>query len=437
MFETLPEKLREKNLKADIKTLLVLRKAIDADLVSTLGDIYNVLKNLVVKDNRDLGPFTKVFYDYFLNIDILNGETLNDAIIRSSTFKQWLEDRDFKDRELDLHALSNQFLDEVHTSQYDIKEILNGKDIWQKDDPELEDGDGDSFSDEQKRLLQQMADYSDMTLEELLERMREVAKQQKTKHSGGSHWIGTGGISPYGHGGAALNGIRVGGTGGGKMARKVIGNQNFYPVDMNKRINDDNIDAAIASLKGIVEESGKNILDIESTINKGLKRGGLFIPELKNKTEEKLQVILLIDNGGYSMDPYISLVQELFKKMKTRFAHDMEVYYFHNTIYDRVFTNQNRSKYISIDRFVKKHDPNYRVFFIGDASMSPYELNQMSIRNYLAMTEKYKKIVWLNPEPEQYWSHTYTLNIIKEIIPMFPLTPNGIEKAVRSMNGIS
>jgi len=437
MFETLPEKLREKNLKADIKTLLVLRKAIDADLVSTLGDIYNVLKNLVVKDNRDLGPFTKVFYDYFLNIDILNGETLNDAIIRSSTFKQWVEDRDFKDKELDMRALSNQFLDEVHTSQYDIKEILNGKDIWQKDNSELADEDGESLSDEQRRVLQQMADYSDLTLEELLERMREVAKQQKTKHSGGSHWIGTGGVSPYGHGGAALNGIRVGGTGGGRMARKVIGNQNFYPVDMNKRINDDNIDAAIASLKGIVEESGKNILDIESTINKGLKRGGLFIPELKNKTEEKLQVILLIDNGGYSMDPYISLVQELFKKMKTRFAHDMEVYYFHNTIYDRVFTNQNRSKYISIDRFVKKHDPNYRVFFIGDASMSPYELNQMSIRNYLAMTEKYKKIVWLNPEPEQYWSHTYTLNIIKEIIPMFPLTPNGIERAVRSMNGIS
>ena len=434
MFETLPKKLREKNLKADIKTLLTFRKAIDADLVTTLGDVFNVLKNLVVKDNRDLGPFTKVFYEYFLNIDILRGETLHDAVIRSETFKQWVEDRDFKNKDIDLKTLADQFLDEVHTSQYDIKEILNSKEIWDKDNPGLEDEAGEGISEEQKKILQQMADYSDLTLEELLERMREVAKQQKSNHSGGSHWIGTGGISPYGHGGAALNGIRVGGTGGGKMARKVIGSQKYFPVDMDRRINDDNIDAAIASLKGIVEEDGKKILDIESTINKGLKRGGLFIPELKNKSEEKLQVILLIDNGGYSMDPYISLVQELFKKMKTRFAHDMEVYYFHNTIYDRVFTNSNRSKYITVDRFLKKHDPNYRLFFIGDASMSPYELSQMSIRNFVAMTEKYKKMVWLNPEPEKYWSHTYTLNIIKEIIPMFPLTPNGIERAVQSMN---
>jgi len=435
MFETLPQKLREKNLKADIKTLLVFRKAIDANLVNTLGDVFNVLKNLVVKDTRDLGPFTKVFYEYFLNIEIIRGESLNDAVIRSETFRKWLDDRDFKDKDLDLKALSDQFLDDVHTTQYDIKEILNGKDIWDKDDPLLTDEEGDlNISERQRQLLEKMADYSDLSLEELLERMKEVAKQQKSNHSGGSHWIGTGGISPYGHGGAALNGIRVGGTGGGKMARKVIGDQNYFPVDLDKRINDDNIDAAIASLKGIIEDTGKNILDIENTINKGLKRGGLFIPELKNKSEEKLQVILLIDNGGYSMDPYISLVQELFKKMKTRFAHDMEVYYFHNTVYDRVFTNEHRSKFITVDRFIKKHDPNYRLFFIGDASMSPYELNQMSIRNYVAMSEKYKKLVWLNPEPEKYWSHTYTLNIIKEIIPMFPLTPNGIEKAVQLMN---
>ena len=112
MFETLPKKLREKNLRADIKTLLTLRRAIDAGLVTTLGDVYNVLKNLVVKDNRDLGPFTKVFYEYFLNIDILRGETLHDAVIRSETFKQWVEDRDFKDKEIDLKTLADRFLDE-------------------------------------------------------------------------------------------------------------------------------------------------------------------------------------------------------------------------------------------------------------------------------------------------------------------------------------
>lgn len=437
MFQSLPERFRDYDLKADVRTLLTLRKAMDKGLVKTLGDMYNVLRGIVVRDPEELGPYTRAYYDYFLNIDIENGESLNDAILRSDTFRKRREDfikRQKGSEEWSDDDLVNKFLDSVHMTTYDIKEIISGRDIIDKDDPNKADEDGqDTDGETARRHLDRMADYSDMSLEELLERMKQIAEQQKTKHSGGSHWIGTGGISPYGHGGAARDGIRVGGSGGGKMARMVMNDKKYFPVDMDSIINDNNVDAALASLKGITEESAQEQLDVNETIKKGLKRGGLFLPEIKSINEQKFQVILLIDNGGYSMDPYIVTIRELFKKMKTRFAHDLETYYFHNTIYEKVYSDTRRTKPFLVERLLQK-DPNYRVFVIGDASMAPYELNKHSLRTYLKLKKKFKKIVWLNPEPKRYWHHTYTLNVIKQVIDMFPLTPNGIEEAVREMN---
>ncbi len=436
MLENLPHKFRAYGLDADVRTLLVLRKAMQKGLVKTLGDLYNVLKGIVVKEPSMLAPFTRAYYQYFLNIDIQNGDRLDDAIERSETFQNWLEDmfeKDPKYKDLEMEELVNMFLDQVHLTTYDIKEIISGKEIFDKDDPNLSDEDATSSEETTRNLLDKMADYSELSLEELLERMEEVLKNQKGKHSGGSHWIGTGGISPYGHGGAAKNGIRVGGTGGGKMARRVIGDRNYYPVDMDSLLNDNNVDAALASLKGIIEDSAHDRLDVENTIKNGLKRGGLFIPELENIKDEKLQVMLLIDNGGYSMSGYIRIVQELFRKMKTRFAHDLKVFYFHNIIYDEIFTDAKRTKSISVKRFLK-HDPNYKVFIIGDAAMSPYELNKWSIESLQAMDKKFKNLVWLNPEPYRYWASTYTTAVIRKLVDMYQLTPRGIEKAVRDMN---
>ena len=438
MLSSLPEAFRTHGLKADVRTLLLLRKAMQRDLVKTLGDVYNVLKGILVKEPSDMGPFTKAYYEYFLNVPIKPGQTLEDAILRSETFAEWKAqfldeaDRDFTDEEL-----VNTFLDEVHLTSYDIKEVVSGKEIWDKDNPDLEDEDiPDDSDDIPQRVLEKMADYSDLSLEELLERMEKVREQQNTRHGGGSHWIGTGGISPYGHGGAAKNGIRVGGQGGGKMARKVMGDSNYFPIDRDAILNDDNVDAALASIKGVIEESAVEKLDVPQTIKSGLKRGGLFIPELSSEKNEELKVIVLIDNGGYSMAPYVRSVQHLFRKMKTRFAHDLEVFYFHNTIYDRVYTDERRRKYISVDRLLHR-DKKYRVFFIGDSAMAPYELNMHSIENIKAITQKFKKSVWLNPEPLRFWPHTYTIQVMQQLVPMFPLTPAGIERAVRSMNGRS
>ncbi|MBK6263944.1 hypothetical protein JKA74_02750 [Marivirga sp. S37H4] len=438
MLSSLPEKFRAHGLKADLRTLLLLRKAMQKGLIKTLGDIYNVLKGIIVKEPADIGPFTKAYYEYFLHVPIAPGQTLQDAILRSETFAQWKTqfldeaDRDFTDEEL-----VNTFLDQVHLTSYDIKEVISGKEIWDKDNPDQVDSDPeDNDSEPTERVLDKMADYSDLSLEELLERMEKVRQQQKTQHGGGSHWIGTGGISPYGHGGAAKNGVRVGGQGGGKMARKVMGDKNYFPIDRDALLNDNNVDAALASIKGVIEESATEKLDVPQTIKSGLKRGGLFIPEMSSEKNEELKVIVLIDNGGYSMAPYVRSVQNLFRKMKTRFAHDLEVYYFHNTVYDRVFTDERRTKSISIEKLLM-HNKSYRVFMIGDAAMAPYELNSLSIHNLKAIAHKFKKCVWLNPEPLRYWPHTYTIQVMKQLIPMFPLTPAGIERAVRAMNAKS
>jgi len=394
------------------------------------------LKGIIIKDPKMMGPYTKAYYDYFLNISIGRGESLEDAILRSETFKEWVKDQDFdpeKEASISQQELLDTFIAQIHLTSYDIKQIINGKEIFDQDNPEMEDRDFDVSDDARQRMLDRMADYSEMDLEELMERMRKIAEQQRGKHSGGSHWIGTGGISPYGFGGAALGGIRFGGSGGGKMARKVVNSHNFFPVDRDSIINDNNVDAALASLKGIIEETAETKLDIPVTINQGLKQGGIFLPMMKDVTDHKLQVILLIDNGGYSMDPYVRRVQDLFKKMKTRFAHDMETYYFHNTIYDKVFTDMQRRKPVSIDKLLS-HDPSYRVFIIGDAAMAPYELHELSIINLGRIQEKFQKSAWLNPEPERYWNHTYTTQIIKQIYNMYPLTPRGIEEAVVEMN---
>jgi uncharacterized protein with von Willebrand factor type A (vWA) domain len=434
MFAKLPEAFKKFDLAVDVHALLLLQRAMDKGLVRTIGDLFNVLRTFIIKDPEHMGPYTKAFYAYFLDINIRPNDRLNDAILRSQTFEQWKE-TNFGRMEDDItpDEWVNRFLDQVHLTHYDIKEVLDGRELWDKDRGDLEDNPEENNEETPNRPLDRMADYSDLTLEELMQRMEEVKEQQKGEHSGGSHWIGTGGISPYGHGGAAKDGIRVGGSGGGKMARKVLGDSNFFPVDLEAILNDNNIDAALASLKGIIEETAQETLDVKETIEKGLERGGLFIPEIKNDTIDKLQVLLIIDNGGYSMHPYIKSVQTLFRKMKTRFAHDLETYYFHNTVYRQVFSDSQRRKSLPIERLLSK-DPNYHVFFIGDAAMAPYELDRASLNTYSEIKEHFKKVAWLNPEPVRYWNGTLSTQIIKELLPMYPLTPKGIEQAVLEMN---
>ena len=436
MFESFPETCRAYGVHADVRSLLLARKGMDRGLIHTVGDLYALFKGYLVKDPTMTGPFSQAFYHYFIGVDIQPGERLADAIERSDTFQDWLEDFTIGDPErmhLDMDELIDRFLDEVHMTSYDIKRVIDGEDILKDDDPERADRGGNGDDANAERLLDKAADYRFVDLEELRKRMEKVMEQQNGKHSGGSHWVGTGGISPYGHGGAALGGIRVGGSGGGKMARQVMDNPQYYPVDVDANINDDNIDATLASLKGVIEESNELYLDIPLTIKTGVQEGGLFLPIELDKTEDKLQIILLIDNGGYSMDYYIRAVQALFKKMKTRYQHDLETYYFHNTIFKYVYEDERRIRKVPIERILSK-DPNYKVFVIGDAAMAPYELHEGSIISWGRLAEKFKRMAWLNPVSEKHWHITWTTNMLKQMIPMYTMTPRGIEKAITEMN---
>lgn len=438
MFESFPHTCLKYGVHADVRSLLLLRKSMDKGLVNTVGDIYKVMKGVIVKEPTGLGPFTRAYYDYFLGIIIAPGEPLNLAVARSDAFKSWqakyIDDEEFDALELDEKI--NKFLDEVHETTYDIKNVIKGEDILAKDDPSMKDENPGDTPQNGRRHLDKAADYQDIDLEELRRRMEEVMKQQEGFHEGGSHWIGQGGISPYGHSGAAKGGIRVGGGGGGKMARAVIGDPKYYPVDVDSTLSDNNVDAALSALKGVREEDTIQELDIPVTIKKGIKRGGLFLPIEKEKITNRLQVLLMIDNGGWSMDPYVRSVTSLFRKMKTRFAHDLETRYFHNTIYDVVYTDERRTKYEEVDRTLDM-DPNYRVFVVGDASMAPYELDERSIIFWGRLKDKFKRTAWLNPTYEKYWGMSYTTQLLKELISMYPMTPRGIEKAVREMNRLT
>jgi uncharacterized protein len=432
MFNSLPKHLRDNKIQGDVRTLLLLKKSLEKGLIHTLGDLYLVLKGIVTNSPKDFGPFTTAFYQYFLDIDIKRGETLDAAVLRSTTFKEWVANREMSETDTpDMRELIEQFLNEVHFSSYDIQNMLAGEAIPQNDDPNRQDtvGENDAPTDVVKRA----ADYSNISLEALLERMKKVAAQQKRAHSGGNHWVGTGGISPYGNGGAAMGGIRVGGSGGGKMARKVVGDRNFFPVDTHLILQDNNIDVALAFLKGIEEESVERLLDIPTTISEGVKQGGIFLAHEKEKIDQKVQVILLIDNGGWSMSPYIESVTKLFSKMKRRFAHDLKTYYFHNTIYDGVFKDEYRSKMEKIETICKL-DKNYAVFIIGDADMAPYELTPSSLNGWMALKNHFSRIIWLNPMDTQSWYSSMTVEMLRKIFDMFPLSPHGIEKGVELMN---
>ncbi len=437
MFESLPQHFKKYELNADVRTLLLLRKSMEKGLIHTLGDIYVVLKGIVVKSPREIGPYSTAFYDYFLDINIAKGESLDNAILRSESFKAWLDqlnDEERLDEQNDYKDFINKFLDEVHLTSYDIERVLQGEDVLKDDDPNMADDRPQTHLDEHKRV-KQMVDYSNISLEELRRRMEQVAQQQKSRHEGGSHWIGAYGNSPYGHGGAAKGGIRVGGSGGGKMARAVIGDPNFFPVERKRILKDDNMDAALAALKGVEEESAEIILDIEKTIQQGLKEGGIFLPYEKEKINQKLQVLLLVDNGGYSMYPYVQSVQKLFSKMKTRFAHDLKVHYFHNTIYGGVFEDPARRNFIHLKKLLLL-DQNYSVFILGDAAMAPYELDEASQSDWKKIKKKFKKTAWLNPVRPEMWAYTLSTQWISKIIDMYPLTPQGIEDAVVKMNQV-
>ena len=280
-------------------------------------------------------------------------------------------------------------------------------------------------------------------LEKLIEEFKKRLEEQNEEHQGGNKWIGTGGTSPLGNSGYKPEGIRIGGSGGGKSAVKVWDRRDFKDLDDSIELGTRNIKMALRRLRKFARTGAEEELDLDDTIRSTAHNGGLLDIKMVPERHNSVKVLLLFDVGG-SMDPYVKTCEELFSAARVEFKH-MEYYYFHNFIYDGVWQN-NQLRYnetTPTHDIIRKYSSDYKIIFVGDAAMATYEIthvgggidfmNDRPGKNWLKMlTDHFDKAVWLNPTPEPYWQHTRSTQIIQNLMDdrMFPLTLKGMEKAM-------
>jgi uncharacterized protein with von Willebrand factor type A (vWA) domain len=451
MFSDFPHTLRRYGIDADVRVILDMYRTMESGLVTNLGSLFDVCQHLICKSRREIAPYTLAFWEYFLGIDTTNYNTIDDAIRNSPAFEHWLSQKLETGQiagEIDFNELIDRFLNEtLHSDlQSNIQKELDARKHLDQDNPDLLDKDRQGTPGI-PRPADTMVDYSRISLDELMERMKSVMDKQKTFHSGGGHWIGSHGYSPYGHSGSGLNGIRLGGPAHAGSARKVLGDPSFYPVDLDAPITDDNMDAAIQALKNLQDMHPDRKLDVKRTVEETGRNAGIVLPHFLREQQDRTQVILLLDNGGNSMWVHARKVQMLFAKIKRRFPQDLKTFYFHNAIYDQVYEDEARRKPVTL-RKVMENSPDYRVFIVGDSYMGPHEMlspygsiefreesSTPALENLKTLHEHFPYLVWINPTPKQFWNRTVAPYIQQEIH-MEPLTINGILESAKFMNQI-
>ncbi len=273
----------------------------------------------------------------------------------------------------------------------------------------------------------------------------ERLKEQKEEHHGGNRWIGTGGTSPFGHGGHHPGGLRVGGESGGGMAIKIAAERRFKGYRRDITLDVRQIKVALKKLRHLRRTGTRLELDIDETVDQACKNAGeidlIFNPEHKND----VKVLLLMDAGG-SMYPYAKLVDRLFSAANSvnHFA-EFNHYYFHNSIYDYLRPEIDGRERIPTAHILKELNPDHKVILVGDASMAPFELfMENGIIDYYDSNETagivwferiakhFRRTVWLNPMPERYWRHP-TISAIKQVFPMFHLSLEGLDEAIKKL----
>jgi uncharacterized protein len=284
---------------------------------------------------------------------------------------------------------------------------------------------------EQKAAIQKMG------WDELMDTLRKRLEEQKERHEGGSKWIGTGGTSPFGNGGYNPQGIRIGGKGGNKSAVKVWEQRTYQDYDDSQELGTRNIKVALRRLRKFAREGSPDELDLDDTIRSTAANAGYLDIKMIPERHNNVKVLLLMDVGG-TMDEHIARVEELFSAVKAEFKH-LEFFYFHNCVYDFLWKNNKR-------RYAEKF-PTYKLIFVGDATMSPYEIlqpggsveynNEEAGAEWLQrLTHAYPKFAWVNPEPAGVWQYRQSISVIQQLMShrMFPLTLKGLEDAMRMMS---
>lgn len=284
--------------------------------------------------------------------------------------------------------------------------------------------------------------------DKLMELFKERLEEQKERHAGGSKWIGTGGSSPFGHGGYHPEGVRLGGpSAGNRTAVKVWEKREFRDYDDQQELGTRNFKMALRRLRRFAREGAALELDLDHTISSTARNAGFLDLQMIPERHNTVKVLMLLDVGG-SMDDHIARVQELFSAARSEFHH-LDVYYFHNCPYESLWQRNSRRNAERFDTWdvLRKYNEDWRLIIVGDATMSPYEILQPggSVEHYNKETgavwlqrllENWPKSVWLNPEPSAYWQYRQSIAIIQNLMHnrMYSVTVSGLEQAMRQLS---
>ncbi len=382
--------VKSSGVPCSLRELLDLIAALDAKIVhADMNDFYYLSRSLLVKDEKYYDKFDKAFEVYFKGMNKL--EDIFQALIP----EDWLR-KEFEKQ------LTEDELSKIKT--------LGG-------------------------------------LEKLLEEFKKRFEEQKERHQGGDKWIGTGGTSPFGNSGQNPEGIRVGGSGGGKKAVKVWEQRQYKNLDDSLVIGTRNIKMALRRLRKFVRQSNNLELDMPNTIKSTAKNGGILDINMVPEKTNAVKVLIFFDVGG-SMDPYVRLCEELFSAIKTELK-NLEYFYFHNCIYETVWKDNKRrtQERYPMQELINKFSSDYKVIIVGDATMAPYEITNSggSIEHwneepgivwFKKLSDHFEKIAWLNPVPDDHWDYTSSVCIIRDAFDqrMYALTLKGLETAMTDLS---
>ena len=388
MFLRLFTELRDAKTPVSLREYLMLMEAMDRGVADLSVDgFYHLARAALVKDERHLDRFDRVFAHVFKGFERV------DAALEAEIPEDWL--RKLAER---------------------------------------------AFTEEEKAQVEALGGF-----DKLMETLRQRLAEQKERHQGGSKWIGTGGTSPFGHGGYNPEGVRIGGSGGQGRAVKVWERREFKNLDDTVELGTRNIKVALRRLRRFARTGAADELDLDATVA-GTARQGYLDVVMRPERRNAVKVLLFLDIGG-SMDGYVRLCEELFSAARTEFKH-LEFFYFHNCLYERVWRDNARrhAEAQSTAEVLNTYGRDYKAVFVGDATMSPYEISQPggSVEHWNAesgaawMTraaDAYPHLVWLNPTPERYWSHTASAQMLKRLVEdrMYPLTLDGLDRAMREL----
>ncbi len=294
---------------------------------------------------------------------------------------------------------------------------------------------------------EQMAEIKALgSWDEIMETLRKRLEEQKERHQGGNKWIGTGGTSPYGHGGYNPEGVRIGGEGKHGRAIKIWEKREFKDLDGNRELGTRNIKVALRRLRRFAREGAADELDLDGTID-GTARQGWLDVRMRPERHNAVKLLLFLDIGG-SMDGHIKLCEELFSAARSEFKH-LEHFYFHNCIYEGVWKD-NRRRFVErtpTHDILHKFGHDHKLVIVGDASMSPYEIshpggsiehmNEEAGATWIKrLTATYPAAAWLNPTREEYWGHSASTVMLKTLMEgrMYPLTLDGLDDAMRELS---